>query len=53
MKTLGDGLIILSVVAVILSIVGAFGKDLWLASTQWVLVGAVLSVWAVYTKIRE
>lgn len=53
MKPLGDVLIVLSVIAVILSILGAFGADLWLASTQWVLVGAVLSIWAVYIKIRD
>ena len=53
MKTLADGLIILSIIAVILSIIGAFGTDIWLASTQWVLIGATLSVWAVYLKIRQ
>ncbi len=53
MKPLGDVLIVLSIIAVILSIVGALWVDLWLASTQWVLIGAVLAVWAVYVKIRE
>ena len=53
MKQTGDLLIGLSVIAVILSIIGALGSDLWLASTQWVLVAAVLSIWAVYTKIRS
>ena len=52
MAKLPDVLIILSVVAVILSIVGAFGTDLWLASTQWVLIAAVLSIWSVYLKMR-
>lgn len=53
MKSLGDILIGLSVIAVILAIVGSFGSDLWLASTQWVLTAAVLAVWAVYVKIRS
>ena len=53
MKQLGDVLIGLAVIAVILSIIGAMGTDIWLASTQWVLIGAVLSIWAVYVKIRE
>jgi len=53
MKPLGDVFIVLSIIAVILSIIGALGTDLWLASTQWVLVGAVLSIWAVYVKIRD
>ncbi len=52
MKSLGDVLVGLSVIAVILSIIGAFGTDLWLASTQWVLIAAVLAVWAVYLKMR-
>lgn len=52
MQKLADVLIIISVVAVILSIIGAFGTDLWLASTQWVLIAGVLAIWAVYLKIR-
>jgi hypothetical protein len=40
----------LSVVAIILAFVGALGKDLWLASTQWVLVAAVLGVWGIFLK---
>lgn len=53
MKQLGDVLIGLAVIAVIFSIIGAFGMDIWLASTQWVLIAGVLSIWAVYVKIRE
>lgn len=52
MQKLADVLILLAVVSVILSIVGAFGYDIWLASTQWVLVAGVISIWAVYLKIR-
>lgn len=52
MKSLGDWLVGISAIAVILSIIGAFGTDIWLASTQWVLIAAVLAVWAVYVKIR-
>jgi len=52
MKPLGDWLVGLSVIAVALSIIGAFGTDIWLASTQWVLIAATLAVWAVYVKMR-
>ena len=52
MQNLANGLFGLSVLAVILSMIGALGKDLWLASSQWVLVAAVLAIWAVYLKIR-
>lgn len=40
----------LSVIAVILSIVGAFGIDIWLASTQWILIAAVLSIYGLFFK---
>ncbi|MBM2820842.1 MAG: hypothetical protein HW405_602 [Candidatus Berkelbacteria bacterium] len=53
MKQLGDILIVLAVLSVVLAITGAIGTDIWLASTQWLLVSAVLSIWAVYTKIRD
>lgn len=53
MKKFADVFIGLSVVTVILSIVGALGADLWLASTQWVLIAAVLAIWAVYLKIGQ
>jgi len=39
-----------SVAAVILSAIGALGIDLWLASTQWLIVAVVLAVWAMYVK---
>lgn len=45
-------LIGLSVVTIILSLFGAFGNDIWLASTQWVLIAAVLAIWAVFLKIK-
>jgi len=53
MKSLADGLIVLSVIAIVLSIIGALGTDIWLASTQWALVAGVLGIWAVYIKIRD
>lgn len=52
-KQLANVLIALSVISVALSIIGALGTDLWLASTQWVLVGGVLAIWAVYLKIES
>lgn len=40
-----------SLLGVILSVVGYFGYDLWLASTQWLLVSAVMAMFGVYTKL--
>ena len=51
MKQAGNVLIGASGVAVILAIIGAFGTDIWLASTQWLLVAGVLTMWAIYVKV--
>lgn len=52
-KTLGNVLIALSVVAILLSAIGALGYDIWLASTQWTIVAAVLAVYAIYTRLAS
>ena len=45
-------LIYLSVVSVVLAGIGATGNDLYLASTQWMLFGIILSVWGVYLLVE-
>lgn len=37
---------------VILSAIGYLGYDLWLASTQWLLVAAVTAMFGVYMKLK-
>lgn len=44
---------ILALVAVVLAGLGALGQDIWLASTQWLLVGAVLVGFGVYTRLES
>lgn len=39
-----------AVISVILAGIGYLGTDIWLASTQWLLVGGVLAVFGLYTK---
>lgn len=39
-----------SVVAVVFSVFGWVGIDIWLASTQWLLVAAVLVLFSIYLK---
>ncbi len=51
-EQLSDGLIVLSVLAIILAVVGAFGYDLWLASTQWLLIAIVLAAYGLYARSR-
>ena len=42
----------LSVIAVVLAVWGVFVSDVFLASTQWLLVGAVLAAWGVYLLLE-
>lgn len=41
-----------SLVAVFFSIVGAVESDVYLASTQWLLVSVVLAVWGIYLLLE-
>ena len=50
-RQISQGLIVGALGAVILAGLGATGTDLWLASTQWLLVAAVLAVFGIYLRI--
>ena len=52
-KDLAQALIYGSVVAVTLSVIGMLGTDLYLASTQWLLVGALLALWGIYLQMAK
>lgn len=41
-----------SFVAVILAVIGSFSFDIWLASTQWMLVAAVLGIYAMFFNMK-
>ncbi len=43
----------LALVAVILSAIGSLGSDIWLASTQWLLVAAVMALFGIYLKVES
>ncbi len=45
-------LIYLSVICFILALIGATGNDLYLASTQWMLVGIILASWGIYVLVE-
>lgn len=49
---IGKALIYFSIVSVILAFIGALGTDLWLASTQWMLVGLTAAIWGVFVLIE-
>jgi len=40
-----------AMVAILLSVVGWIGQDIWLASTQWLLVAAVLALFGIYLRL--
>ena len=42
-----------SVISVVLSAIGFAGGDIWLASTQWLLVAAVLALFGIYIKMSN
>lgn len=42
-----------SLVAIVLAALGYLGTDIWLASTQWLLVAAVLALFGVYVKVSN
>ena len=44
MEKIGNLFVGVSLLAVFLSIIGAFGTDIWLASTQWLLIAAILGI---------
>lgn len=42
-----------AVISVLLAGIGYLGTDIWLASTQWLLVAAVLALFGLYTKLES
>ena len=40
-----------AVIAILLAAEGWIGPDIWLASTQWLLVAAVLALFGIYLKL--
>lgn len=45
---LAKGMMLLSISAAILAGLGSIGYDIYLASTQWMLVAVLLAAWSVY-----
>ena len=42
-----------AILSIFLSALGWLGVDLWLASTQWLIIGAVLAALGVYAKLES
>lgn len=52
-KTISQLLISLSALAIVAAGWGFLVADIWLASTQWLLVAAVLAVFGLYTRMES
>jgi hypothetical protein len=52
-KTVSQVLIGAALVSVLLAGIGYLGTDIWLASTQWLLVAAVLALFGVYMRLSS
>lgn len=44
---------VLSFAAIVLAGIGYTGTDIWLASTQWLLVALVLAVFGLYARLNS
>ena len=53
LKTASQILIGGAIISILLAGIGYMGTDIWLASTQWLLVTAVLALFGVYTKLNS
>jgi len=42
-----------ALISVILAAIGYTGTDIWLASTQWLLVAAVLALFGLYSRMSS
>lgn len=42
-----------AVISILLAGIGYLGTDIWLASTQWLLVAVVLALFGVYTRLES
>lgn len=52
-RTLSQVLMAGAVISVVFSGLGYTGTDIWLASTQWLLVAAVLSLFGLYGRLNS
>lgn len=53
LKSSADIFFIVSVTAVFMSVISWAIEPMWLAASQWLLVGIVVGVWGLYLRIRD
>ena len=52
-KAMAMVLFIASVIAVILALLDALSVGVWLAASTWLIVAAVLGIWAIYMDAEK
>ena len=50
-KILSDGIFVFSCFAIFIAMIGWIIGDIWLASTQWMLIAIILLLMAIYVKL--
>jgi hypothetical protein len=52
-KSSSDIFFILSVTAVLMGVISWAVEPMWLAATQWLLIGIMVGVWGLYLRVRD
>lgn len=52
-KSSSDIFFIMSVAAVLMAILSWAIAPMWLAATQWVLIGVMVGIWGLYLRLRD
>ena len=53
LKLVAQVLMGVATISVVLAGIGYLGTDIWLASTQWLLVAAVLALFGLYLRLES
>ena len=53
MRSSSDIFFIVSVTAVLMAVLSWAVEPMWLAATQWLLVGVMVGVWGLYLRLRD
>jgi len=51
-QTLSRGAMFLALLSVIFAVWGMIVADIWLASTQWMLIAVVLAIFGIYARME-
>jgi hypothetical protein len=52
-KSSSDIFFVMSVAAVLMAVLSWAVEPMWLAATQWLLIGIMVGVWALYLRLRD